>query len=111
MGKVAIDNLVPGMLLAADLRDRNGRLLLKAGTELTDRCLYLLRTWGALEADIENPDGNPECPATCDAIDPALWASLEREIAPLFRHTDLCHPVIKELMRIRILQEASHGEH
>ncbi len=110
MGKVAIDNLVPGMVLSGDLRDRNGRLLLKAGTELTERCLYLLHTWGAVEADIENGGDDREPPGGREQIDPELWASLEKEIAPLFRHTDINHPAIKELMRIRIMQEAGNGD-
>ncbi len=111
MAKVSIDNLVPGMLLASDLHDRNGRLLLKAGTELTDRGLYLLRTWGAVEAEIANCDDDRESAPADDAIDPELWAAVETRITPLFRHADLDHPAIKELLRIRIMQEAQNGDH
>ncbi len=107
MGKVAIDNLVPGMLLSADLRDRNGRLLLKAGTELTDRCLYLLRTWGAVEAEIEGADESRESPVKAD---PEMLASIEKKVIPLFRRSNPDHPAIEELMRIRIMQEAGHGD-
>ncbi len=99
------------MVLATDLHDRNGRLLLKAGTELTDRGLYLLRTWGAVEADIANCDDDRETAPTADAIDPELLASIEARLTPLFRHTDLDHPAIRELLRIRILQEAQNGDH
>ena len=106
MGMVPIDNLVPGMELASDLRDRNGRLLLKSGTELTERCLYLLHTWGAVEADIVSADAIPEYPADTVTSDPELLAGIKKKIAPLFRHTDPDHPAIKELMRIRIMMEA-----
>ncbi|HTP64426.1 MAG TPA: hypothetical protein VMJ66_03465 [Geobacteraceae bacterium] len=104
---VPIDNLVPGMELAADLHDRNGRLLLKAGTELTERCLYLMHTWGAIEADIVKADSAPECPA--DAMDPEFIAAVEKKIAPLFLHTDPEHPAIKALMHIRIMMETDDG--
>ncbi len=108
MGKVAIDNLVPGMRLSSDLRDRNGRLLLKAGTELTDRCLHLLRTWGAVEAEIEGSDEDGTGAPV--EVDPQLLASIEKKIAPLFRGNNPDHPAIRELMRIRIMQEAGHGD-
>ena len=107
MGKVAIDNLVPGMQLSADLHDRNGRLLLKAGTELTDRCLYILRTWGAVEAEIEGAEESREAPLK---VDPELLASIEERVFPLFRRSNPGHPAIEELMRIRIMQEAGHGD-
>ncbi len=110
MGKVAIDNLSPGMHLSADLRDRNGRLLLKAGTELTDRCLYLLRTWGTVEAEIEGADEERLPPVGKDSLNPELLAGIEKSIAPLFRCSNTDHPAIKELMRIRIMQEAGHGD-
>jgi len=97
------------MVLAADVRDRNGRLLLKAGTQMTDKHLYILRTWGVVEAEVVNPDENQERAVDVDAIDPEILAGIEAEITPLFLHTDLTHPAIKELLRIRIVREAHHG--
>jgi hypothetical protein len=110
MSKVPAENLIPGMVLAADVRDRNGRLLLKAGTELTDKHLYILRTWGTVEADILDSDDYQENTGCANAIDSELWAAIEGEITPLFRHTDLTHPAIKELLRIRIVREVRHGD-
>ena len=109
MSKVSTENLIPGMVLAADVRDRNGRLLLKEGVELTDKHLHILRTWGTVEADILNAGDHQENPASANAIDPELWAAIEGEITPLFHHTDFRHPAIKELLRIRIEREARHG--
>jgi hypothetical protein len=106
---VPTENLIPGMLLAADVRDRNGRLLLKAGTELTDKHLYILRTWGTVEADIAGADVSQECTSGICAIDPEILAGIEAELTPLFRHTDLTHPAIRELLQIRIVREAGHG--
>jgi len=40
-----------------------------------------------------------------------LWSAIEKEIAPLFRHADNTHPAIMELIRLRILREAAHGNH
>ncbi len=110
MSMVSAENLVPGMVLAADVRDRNGRLLLKAGVELTDKHLHILRTWGTVEADIIGADENPENTPRASAIAPELRAAIEKEITPLFRHADLGQPAMKELLRIRIEREARHGD-
>jgi len=112
VSKVPTENLISGMLLAADVRDRNGRLLLKAGTELTDKHLHILRSWGTVEAEVEGGvDENHDGPKGADAIDAELWAATAAEVSPLFCHTDLGHPAIKELLRIRIVREAGHGKH
>ena len=111
MSKVPINNLIHGMVLAADVRDRNGRLLLKDGTELTDKHLNILRTWGTVEAEVVGASENQDGRACADAIDPELLVGIEAEITPLFRHTDLTHPAIKELLHIRIVREACHGDH
>lgn len=108
MSMAPAENLIPGMVLASDVRDRNGRLLLKAGTELTDKHLYILRTWGTVEADVVGADAIKERPADTDEIDPEFLAGIEAEITPLFRHADLSHPAIMELLRIRIIREARH---
>ena len=110
MGKIHTNNLAPGMILGADIRDRSGRLLLGAGTELSERHLYILRTWGVIEVEIAGADDNKEDLKSGKSVDPALWAAVEREITPLFRHADNNHPAIKELMRMRILREAVHGK-
>lgn len=111
MGKILTDNLAPGMLLASDVLDRSGRLLLKTGTELTDRHLYILRTWGVIEADIVGAEDNFACAAPDKAIDPMLWSTLEDKIMPLFLHTDLSHPAMNGLLCMRIQREARNGNH
>jgi hypothetical protein len=109
MGKILTDNLAQGMILASDVLDRSGRLLLKTGTELTDRHLYILRTWGIIEADIVGTEDNHADSATDKSIDPVLWSTLEDKIKPLFLHADLSHPAIYGLLRMRIQREARNG--
>ena len=111
MGKIPTDNLAQGMLLASDVLDRSGRLLLKTGTELTGRHLYILRTWGIIEADIVAAEDIYPDTAQDKAIDPVLWGVLEEKIMPLFLHADLSHPAMNELMCIRIQREAQNGNH
>ena len=108
MGKIPTDNLIPGMVLASDVRDRSGRLLLTGGTELNDRHLYILRTWGIIEAEVAGEEEDPECPELANAISPELWSAIEGEITPFFRHADITHPAMKELLRMRIMKKARY---
>jgi hypothetical protein len=110
LGRILTDNLAPGMILGADVRDRSGRLLLGTGTELSERHLFILRTWGVVEVEIAGAQEGGDDSKSANTIDPALWAAIERKIAPLFRHADNSHPAIKELMCMRILREASDGK-
>jgi hypothetical protein len=109
VGKIYTDNLAPGMTLGADVRDRSGRLLLGSGTELSERHLYILKTWGVVEVEITGTDEESIDPHFEKTIDSAILARIEKEITPLFRYADNNHPAIKELMHLRILREAEHG--
>jgi hypothetical protein len=110
LGKVTLDNLTPQMILGADVRDRSGRLLLGAGTELTERHLYILRTWGVVEVEIVGIEDECTDTKAPETIDQELLESIERTISPIFYHTDRDHPAIKELMRMRITREAKSGK-
>ncbi|MFV0422167.1 HDOD domain-containing protein [Oleidesulfovibrio sp.] len=56
MGKLNVDDLKTGMVLAEDVMGRDGRRLLGAGAELEERHLRIFKAWGVTEADIEGVD-------------------------------------------------------
>ncbi|MCF6093563.1 HD-GYP domain-containing protein [Microaerobacter geothermalis] len=51
--KVTISNAKPGSILAEDLYDQTGRLLLPKGTELDEMNIYMLRKHHIMEIEIE----------------------------------------------------------
>lgn len=106
MGMVLTENLKPGMKLCADVHDRNGRMLLGAGTELTEKHIYIFHTWGVVEADISGLDQEECLKADSDSVDQTAWEAAEALITPLFRHTDLTHPMIKRLLSLSIMRRA-----
>jgi hypothetical protein len=110
LGKVVINNLAPGMVLGSDISDRSGRLLLKAGTGLDDRNIYILRTWGVIEVEIAVADNDSVDAKSLNPIDPARFAAMEGKVAPLFRHSNLNHPAIRELLQMRIMREAEYAD-
>jgi hypothetical protein len=74
----SLEDLKPGMILAADLVETDGRLLLPLGTVLTDRHLRYFQMWGVLGVEIEGDDAEAEKPAP---VDPALHAAVEARLA------------------------------
>lgn len=107
MATLNLEDLEPGMVLAEDAKHHNGRVLLRAGTELTEKHIKIFTTWGLTEANIEGVSKDTlDAQATQD-IDPEILAQAEKHIADRFRHTDPTHPAVEELMRICIKQLAT----
>ena len=46
--QVSVDDLTAGMVIAEEMRDQQGRLLMPAGTELTERHLRAFQLWGIM---------------------------------------------------------------
>lgn len=109
MGMVAVDNLEVGMVLSAPVQDRNGRMLLGAGAELTQKHLVVLRTWGITEVDIAGIDQGDSTTPLPDEVDPTAVAAAETALLPLFRHAGTDHPVLKELLRLAAIRKVQHG--
>lgn len=109
MGLVAVDNLEVGMVLASDVQDRNGRMLLGAGAELTQKHMVVFRTWGITEVDIAGIDyAETEAPLPAE-VDPEAVAAAETALLPHFKHCGLEHPALKELLRLAAIRKVQHG--
>lgn len=105
MGKVNIDSLKPGMVLAEDLFHADGRLLLSKGVALGPNHLRVLKIWGIAAAEIEGVSDGPSPPAL-EEIDPAVLQQAEALTRKQFSHAQVEHPFLKELFRICTLRRA-----
>ena len=97
MGKVNLDDIKPGMKLEKDVQERSGRVLLRAGTEITERHLNIFRTWGVAEADIESMGRQEATAQATRNCDPEVLKAAQEFISPLFVHTDATHAPVREL--------------
>jgi hypothetical protein len=100
MALVQTDKLAEGMVLASDKHDRNGRLLLTSGTELSSRHIRMLMTWGVSHIDIIDSHLNSIDETEETQIDTAALKKAEDELRLYFRHNDMSHPIIAELFII-----------
>jgi hypothetical protein len=111
MGLIRLEQAQPGMELAADAKDRNGQLLAKAGSELSDKELRLFKMWGVVEVDVVSSNNlveEEDCGAQDLVVEPQHHAAARN----LFRHCELDHPVVALLLdecARRIAGGGSHG--
>jgi hypothetical protein len=104
MGKLNLDDIKPGMKLEKDVQERSGRVLLRAGTEITERHLNIFRTWGVAEADIESVTREEAAAHAARDLDPEVLKAAEEFVSPLFVHTDSNHAAVRELKRLCVLR-------
>jgi hypothetical protein len=97
MASVSIDQTRAGMVLAADVVDRRGRLLIPAGRALSEKHVGALRMWGVDHVEIQG-EHVEEGPAT--TVAPEQLAQAEQEVGELFRNASGDHPFLSHLRRV-----------
>ena len=107
MNAVKTDKLKAGQVLAAEVRDINGRLLLAKGHEIRPNHIRIFKIWGIAEVNVagaasRNDKFDPE-------LDPKLVEQARESMTILCCHVDLEHPVIKEIFDLAVQFRCRHG--
>lgn len=97
MPKVSLKEIATGMVLAADITNRNGMVLLKQGVSISDRHINVLKTWGITHVDIEG-NGNETPIDQLIAAHPEYMKEAENEAKRVFVHADTSHPLFQVLI-------------
>mgnify|MGYP001272871874 CR=1 FL=1 len=106
MGLINITALKNGMVLAEDVRDRNGRFLAAGGTTLTDKHIRILKMWGVVEADIQGVTKEEVEQKLTEDIDSATLEAAEKLTRDRFALNDAEHPAIRELYHLCVARKA-----
>ncbi|SDB60732.1 HD-like signal output (HDOD) domain, no enzymatic activity [Desulfonatronum thiosulfatophilum] len=107
MNIVHIDEIRPGMVLAADVRDSNGRFLAGKGELLDESHLRIFRIWGVTEIESENGDDLNFRNSSLEVISEELWEEAsEAVVRRMGVATADEHPASSELRRIFTLRTA-----
>jgi len=96
MGIVSVDKIKPGMILEKPVTTIQGKMLLPPGTVITDRHLFIFKSWGINGADIEGAGENHEEEFSDLTAEERDW--VEELIEILFPYEDL-DPINEELKR------------
>jgi hypothetical protein len=100
MGILQTHKLKPGLVLAEDVRDINGRLLLGKGNRIGQSHIRIFKIWGITDVNVYGAIGLKDKPESL--VNPELIETTEDKIKPIFAHVDLDHPEIKEIFRLSI---------
>jgi HD-like signal output (HDOD) protein len=98
---IHINKLKPGMVLADEVRDLSGRLLLGKGKTVQPEHLRVFKIWGVTEINVYGDNGDKE--KSKPNFDPEQIEKIKERTQQVFSHTDLDHPAIKEIFRLSVL--------
>ena len=111
---IPVDKAEIGMVLASEVKDQKGRLLIPAGRELQERYLNALPMWGITQIEVEGEESDPEGDSL-DTLEPWAVDRARGEVDRLFLRADVTHPVVARLHEIRLEGRARQiqkgGEH
>lgn len=95
------------MILDEEVRDINGRLLLKKGKNIQSGHIRIFKIWGVTEVNIRGSNGSKN---TSDSdLNPEKVEEIKEYTHNLFRHADLEHPALKEIFRIAVDFRSKHN--
>lgn len=107
--KISMEQLRSGMVVAQPIKDCNGRFLIGAGVQLTDKQLRILRIWRITEVEIDGVYENHLSAGAEGGIDPSIPHAAVERMKERFRHTNPDHPVVRELFRLCLEKVAENG--
>lgn len=91
----------PGMVLGQDVRDVNGRLLMRVGDRLDERSLSVLKAWGVEE--VTPWDEKDAAPGQAGGELPESVSALAHKIAAAkLARNSLDHPFIQEILSLMV---------
>ena len=106
MNAVLTDKLIPGQILAEEVRDINGRLLLAKGNQIQSNHIRIFKIWGISEVNVA---GAASCKEEFDPeLDSELVEKTRESMKIICRHVDLEHPAIKEIFKLAVQFRCRH---
>lgn len=101
---VSTDQLKPGMVLAADVLDTNGRLLLPKGKAIEANHMNIFKMWGVMEVSVAHGDGSAD--ETDKPLDPGLMRQVAEKLKLFFAENDFTHPAVAEIFRQAVVHRS-----
>lgn len=103
MTTISLNHIQPGMVLSEDVVHANGRVLLRADSELTEQHIKIFKTWGILKIEIKSFDS--ESAESKQQYSPEAIEAATAKQRVRFQHCDLSHPLMAELFRLSVKKE------
>ncbi|MCB9482021.1 MAG: HDOD domain-containing protein [Desulfobacteraceae bacterium] len=101
MAKIAVAELVPGMIVKYDIEDRNGRVLLNQGAVIESHHLRILKMWGVYEVDITSNEAVTLKQGE-NAGENSNYDSAAEQVNSRFSRSNTSHPCVSQLYKIAL---------
>jgi putative nucleotidyltransferase with HDIG domain len=101
MGFVSVDDLEQGMVLSADVRDINSRLLLCKGQKIANSHMRVLKIWGVSEVNVVG-GARDQAPAN-QGLDPEKLTKAKIAVDAVFKNLNRADSAINEVYQLSIL--------
>lgn len=105
MEKTSTHKLVPGMILARDVKDQTGRLLAPSGQEVTEKLIRIFKIWGVGDIHVQASD-DPDASVEAEPVSDEILRKAEEIAEYRFQFNDLNDPFVAELFRISVMKKA-----
>jgi hypothetical protein len=106
MGSINVGDLQVGMVLASEVKNMNGQLLMPSGLTINEKHLGLLKAWGITEVEVQGVNKEDVATQAAAQLDPAILAEAEAKTKELFHHANMHHAAIAELITLCTLRKA-----
>jgi len=113
MGIINLEDIQIDMILASDIKERSGRVLLAEGSKISEKHLRVFKMWGITEADIKGIEKEELAANVIAHLDQNLFREVETQTRERFCHVDMEHSFSKELFRLltlRLVRQRSKGQ-
>jgi len=99
MGVLNIDDLRGGMVLAENILNKHGNILIKKGNILSEQNVMILKAWGITQISVEGVDQKQVDQQQIQALPAEVVDSIEKELREFFPdYGD--NQVMKEIYRV-----------
>ena len=100
MTHIPIVDVVPGLVVDQDVKDRNGRLIIAQGVKLEEKHVRILKTWGVDKIAVQSADEKANNRVT-DKSSPAYIEAVKM-VRRRFRFNSAGHPLIGLLKELAV---------
>ena len=106
-GRIPVDRIKEGMVVADDVRDINSRLLIPAGEKIKNKHIRILKIWGVPEVKIQGAQSDENHGELL--VDGNEFIRKKENVKEVFHRLDSDHPALKELFRIAVAYRGVSG--
>jgi hypothetical protein len=96
------------MVVAREVKNIDGMLLVPAGCELSERQIGILQAWGVTEVEVEASEEQARARDPLAQLPPETLAKITTELQARFWKPDEFGPVPAEIFKLMLLRQARH---